>query len=185
MRAGCLIEASCGRTGDGSGDAQLPGPGGAATGALVALRGITNLEIARIMSHTRQVERRGGDRSHWTIGGPGGVPIEFDAVVTRRVPGEVLAWKSAEGEPVRHAGIVRFEPRGADRTRITVRMTYNPPAGLLSHAVASLMGGDPKQALVDVLVRFKSLLEAGRTRADGQEAPLLELRPESAASEPG
>lgn len=47
-------------------------------------------------------------------------------------------------------------------------MTYAPPAGLLGHAVASLFGVDPKSAMDEDLVRFKSLLEDGRTTADGK-----------------
>jgi uncharacterized membrane protein len=139
-------------------------------------------DFPRFMSHVRSVERRGDDTSHWTVAGPAGLPVEFDAEVTKYVPNEVIAWKSVEGEPVRHAGIVQFEPRRGGRTRITVRMTYNPVGGLLAHGIASLLGADPKHALDEDLVRFKSLLEHGKTSAHGQETRLEEVMPEVGVS---
>ena len=126
------------------------------------------------MSHVRRVERHDG-QSHWTIRGPAELPIDFDAVITMNVPNEVLAWKSVDGEPIRHSGIVRFEARAGGRTRITVRMTYNPPAGLLAHGIASALGVDPKKALDDDLLRFKSLLEEGKASAGGRTARLDEV----------
>src|SRR5690606_35609887 len=35
--------------------------------------------------------------SHWKVEGPGGVPVEWDAEITRVVPNEMIAWKSVEG----------------------------------------------------------------------------------------
>jgi uncharacterized membrane protein len=128
----------------------------------------------KFMAHVRRVERSDG-QSHWVVGGPAELPIEFDAVVTRQIPNEVIAWKSVEGQPMRHAGIVRFEPRPEGRTRITVRMTYNPPAGLLAHGVAQLMGADPKKALDDDLLRMKSLLEEGKTSVAGHETKVEDV----------
>jgi uncharacterized membrane protein len=46
-------------------------------------------------------------------------------------------------------------------------MVYNPPAGVMGHAAASLLGSNPKQAMDEDLVRFKSLLEQGKTTAEG------------------
>jgi uncharacterized membrane protein len=194
----------------------------AAGGALVALRGLTNIGVGRLlglsggrrgidvrktievdapveaaytlwshfeefptfMSHVREVRRTGNEASHWVIGGPLGAPIDFDATVTKWVPNEVIAWKSVDGEPIRHSGIVRFERRPASRSRITVRMTYNPPGGLLGHAVAALFGADPKRALDDDLVRFQSLLVRGKTTSDGREVTIGEVDPDAAAWSP-
>jgi uncharacterized membrane protein len=65
--------------------------------------------------------------------------------------------------------VVRFQPNEQGGTRVEVRMTYNPPAGALGHAVASLLGADPKHAMDEDLVRFKSLIEEGKTSANGQD----------------
>ena len=48
------------------------------------------------MSNVREVRDLGGGRSHWVVRGPGGLPIEWDAVLTEQVPGEILAWRSSE-----------------------------------------------------------------------------------------
>jgi hypothetical protein len=42
-------------------------------------------------------------------------------------------------------------------------MTYTPPLGAAGHAVAWLLGADPRQAMHEDLVRLKSLLENGKT----------------------
>jgi uncharacterized membrane protein/osmotically-inducible protein OsmY len=120
----------------------------------------------RFMSHVREVRRLGDDRARWTVTGPAGVPVEFETVETQREEGRLIAWKTVEGSTVAHAGVVRFEPLDTG-TRVHVQMTYNPPAGVLAHGLAYLFGADPKQAMDDDLVRMKSLLEDGRTRAHG------------------
>ncbi|HEU5055138.1 MAG TPA: SRPBCC family protein [Kofleriaceae bacterium] len=131
----------------------------------------------RFMEHVRSVKRNEKDplRSHWEVAGPGGVTMKWDAEVTRHVPDELFSWKTLPGSGVEHAGAVFFEEVGEDTTRVHVRMTYNPPAGALGHAVASLLGADPKTRMDEDLVRFKSLLEEGRTRAHGQQISREEL----------
>jgi uncharacterized membrane protein len=128
----------------------------------------------RFMSHVTQVHRSEDGRAHWTIAGPAGVPVEFDTVETRHEPYRCIAWRTEAGAPVAHAGIVRFEPDGGG-TRITLRLSYNPLGGVLAHALASLFGADPKSAMDEDLVRFKSLLEDGRTRARGEDVRRGEL----------
>lgn len=123
----------------------------------------------RFMAHVREVRRTGGEgRTQWTVAGPAGVPIVWETEETRHEPPERLAWKTTDGAPVAHAGIVRFDqyPEG---TRIHITMHYNPPAGAVGHALAALLGADPKQAFDEDLVRFKSLLEDGKTSVRGQD----------------
>jgi uncharacterized membrane protein len=62
---------------------------------------------------------------------------------------------------------VRFEDDVLGGTRITLRMSYCPPAGVVGHTVACLFGADPKREIDDDMVRLKSLLEIGKTRAHG------------------
>jgi uncharacterized membrane protein len=123
----------------------------------------------RFMAHVEEVSDHGNGQSHWKVSGPGGIPVEWDAVTTRQVPNEVIAWKSLPDEPVKSAGIIQFHSNPDGSTRITVRMSYNPPAGALGHAVAALLGSDPKSAMDEDLVRLKSLLETGKTTSKGQE----------------
>jgi uncharacterized membrane protein len=129
----------------------------------------------RFMTHVREVRDQGNGRYRWVVAGPGGVPVSWNASITEAVPNQVLAWASEPGAVVRNSGIVRFEAAENDNTRINVRISYNPPGGAIGHAVAALFGSDPKKALDDDLSRFKSLLEIGRTRANGQQARKEEL----------
>jgi uncharacterized membrane protein len=122
------------------------------------------------MSNVREVRDLGGGRSHWIVRGPGGVPIEWDAVLTEQVPGEMLAWRSRPGSMLENAGAVRFRREG-EGTRVDLRLCYSPPAGGAGEAVAELLGADPRAKLNQDLGRLKSLLEgARRSEAHGRES---------------
>ncbi len=108
-------------------------------------------------------------QSHWTVAGPAGVPVEFDTEVSTRVRNERLGWRTVEGSPVAHAGLVRFEPAEDGRTRVHIRMSYNPPGGWIGHGVAAAFGVDPKSSLDADLVRMKTLLETGRVAHDAAQ----------------
>ena len=110
------------------------------------------------MSSVREVQDLGGGRSHWVVSGPGGVPIEWDSVLTEQIPGETIAWRSRPGSMLENAGAVRFTPQGAG-TRVDLRFCYNPPAGGAGQAVAELLGADPRAKLNEDLGRLKALLE--------------------------
>ncbi|HEX7052032.1 MAG TPA: SRPBCC family protein [Longimicrobiales bacterium] len=135
----------------------------------------------RFMAHLQEVRRTGEGTYHWVARGPLGATVEWDAVVTKSVPGEVLAWKSVPGSVVGNAGIARFERSPDGGTRVSIQMTYNPPAGAVGHVVASLLGVDPKRAMDEDLVRLKSLLEEGRTSARGESVTREEVEPSQPA----
>jgi uncharacterized membrane protein len=118
--------------------------------------------IPRFMSHVREVRRTGPDRTHWVVAGPGGTPIEWDAVVTKRVPNEQISWRTVEGALVDHGGTVRFRPIGDRQTQIDVRMTYRPVGGALGHGLASLFGSDPERVIADDLSRLATHLRGAR-----------------------
>jgi uncharacterized membrane protein len=122
------------------------------------------------MSNVREVRDMGGGRSHWVVRGPGGVPIEWDAMLTQQVPGEMLAWRSRPGSMLENAGAVRFRPEG-EGTRVELRLCYSPPAGGAGQAVAALLGADPRAKLNEDLGRLKSLLEGThRSESHGRES---------------
>lgn len=95
------------------------------------------------------------------MSGPAGVPVEWDAEITERIPNKTIAWKTVPGATVEHAGIVRFDPNPDGTTRVEIRMSYNPPAGAIGHVVASLFGADPKSEMDADLARMKTLIETG------------------------
>jgi uncharacterized membrane protein len=111
------------------------------------------------MSHVREVEDLGEGRSHWSVSGPGGVPIEWNAILTQQTPNEVIAWRSEPGSMLENAGMIRFISTGTG-TRVDLRFCYHPPAGGAGQAVAQLLGSDPRAKLNEDLGRMKALLEA-------------------------
>jgi uncharacterized membrane protein len=112
------------------------------------------------MSHVQEVQDLGEGRSHWVVKGPAGARIEWNARLTEWNRPDVVAWESEPGAAVQHAGRVRFEPTNG-RTRISLRMTYSPPAGALGHSLALLLGADPKHQLDEDLMRMKEFIETG------------------------
>jgi uncharacterized membrane protein len=127
------------------------------------------------MEHVREVDLEiGGRRSRWTVDGPAGTKLEFEAETTAYEPERLIAWKTLPNQPVDHEGRVRFEemPGG---TRVHVQMTYRPAGGVVGHAIAHILGWDPKTRMDDDLVRLKALLEEGKTRAHQQRVELADL----------
>ena len=121
-----------------------------------------NLEnFPSVMSNVQEVRDNGNGMSHWVVAGPFGVPVEWDAVITRDVPNELLAWKSVEGASVESAGMVRFSPNEDGTTSVEVKFSYNPPGGAIGHAIAALLGLDPKTIMDADLMRMKSTMETG------------------------
>lgn len=129
----------------------------------------------RFMSHVTEVKDLGDGRWHWVVKGPAGATVSWDAHVTRRVENEEIAWSSDRSATVQNAGIVHFSPNQEGGTQVDVRMTYNPPGGATGHTVAELLGYDPKSLMDEDLLRFKSLLEEGKTTAEGQQVSREEI----------
>jgi uncharacterized membrane protein len=129
----------------------------------------------RFMAHLREVRKLDEGRSHWVAAGPAGISVEWDAVITDWVPGQFIGWTSVEGSTVDTRGQVRFRRISETNTEVDVQLEYSPPAGAAGHAVAALFGTDPKSAIDEDLVRFKSLLEDGKTRAGGASVHLEEV----------
>jgi uncharacterized membrane protein len=120
----------------------------------------------RFMPDVLEIRDLGNQRSHWTVAGPGGVPVSWKAEITRFVPNEVLAWKSARGAVVQNAGRIYFTRNDKGGTTVDITLSYNPPGGALGHAVAALFGSDPKSEMDQNLVRLKTLIETGKTRVE-------------------
>ena len=118
------------------------------------------------MNHVKEVMVRDDDISTWKVAGPGGMPVEFQSRITQDIPNDVIAWETLPDSQIHSEGFVRFDKNRDGSTRVTVQMSYVPPAGAVGHAVAQLFGVDPRQAMNDDLIRLKSLLEGGRTSTD-------------------
>jgi uncharacterized membrane protein len=131
----------------------------------------------RFMRHVHRITRSSDGKYHWTVTGPAGFEVEWDAVVTRLIPGKLLAWRTEPGATIAHAGVLRFDPTTNGGTRLDIRMSYRPPAGTVGHVLARLLGADPKKQMDDDLVRLKSLLEQGKATGREETVYADELRP--------
>jgi uncharacterized membrane protein len=136
----------------------------------------TNYEnFPHFMSHVREVRATGDETSHWVVDGPAGVPIEWDAVLTDLEPNEILGWASVPGSIVDNAGVIRFWDNEDGTAHVDVKMTYKPPAGAIGHAVARLLGADPRKEMDDDLARVKTYLETGRAPHDAAQPNDVEV----------
>jgi uncharacterized membrane protein len=121
----------------------------------------------RFMSHVVEVRDLGRRRSHWIVKGPGGSEFQWNSVLTEQSRPHRLAWRSEAGAEIPQTGSIQLE-RHRGGTLVTVRMSYSPPAGAIGHALALLLGSDPKSQMDDDLARMKAFIERG---AMPREAP--------------
>jgi uncharacterized membrane protein len=126
----------------------------------------------RFMHHVRDVRPMADNRSHWVVAGPAGVPVQWTAEVTRVLPGELIEWRSISDSDVRHQGAVRFVATSDGGTRLSVHLSYLPPAGAFGHAVATMFGADPKTEMDADLMRMKSMIETGHPPHDAAQPAL-------------
>lgn len=126
--------------------------------------------LPRFTRHIKNVKAYDDRRSHWITSAPLDSSVEWDAEIIDDRPNELIAWKSIAGADIDNAGSVQFKPAPGDRgTEVKVVTAYNPPAGAIGDAIATLFGENPKQQIGDDLARFKMLVEAGEIATnDGQ-----------------
>lgn len=122
-----------------------------------------NLEnLPTFMKHLQSVTVIDQTRSHWVANAPMGQSVEWDADIIGDIPGQFIAWASAENADVENSGFVKFVPAPGDRgTEVHVTMEYKIPGGAVTATLAKLTGEEPEVQLTDELHRFKQLMEAG------------------------
>jgi uncharacterized membrane protein len=135
----------------------------------------------KVFAHVNQVKREKDGLFRWQVSGPAGIPLSWTGRITRQVPGKTIEWWSTPESTIENHGIVHFESEKDGRTRVQIDMTYNPPAGLLGHAVAALLGLDPKNAMDQDFVRLKALFEQGKSRVHGHEVMRSDLKAANAS----
>jgi uncharacterized membrane protein len=80
-------------------------------------------EFPRFMEGVKAVRQLDDKRLHWRAE-IAGKDVEWDAVITEQMVERHIGWHSTSG--ARNAGTVSFEALGANRTRITLRLEYEP-----------------------------------------------------------
>jgi uncharacterized membrane protein len=123
-------------------------------------RRIENLQ--QLFPNVLGVKKIDNTRSYWTLRGPAGSELKWVAEITIDRENEMIGWRSVGRMDLDNAGYIRFERAdGNPGTVVTVALQYNPPAGRLGAAVATLMGEKPELELDQALQNFKELMEAG------------------------
>ena len=120
--------------------------------------------LPKVMSHLKGVSPIDEYRSHWILNILGGeLTLEWDAEIINEVENERIGWRTLQGAIVEHTGAVVFTPLEEGRScRIIVRLQYDPPAGPIGAALASLLGQDPAPTLHQDLLHFKQSMESSK-----------------------
>jgi uncharacterized membrane protein len=126
--------------------------------------------LPRFMRHVEKVEVIDDRRSKWSVDGPAGKSVSWEAEIINDEPNALIAWRSLGGATVDNAGSVRFVPGPEGRgTEVRVVIDYIPPAGVVGKWVASLFGKNPASEIHEDLRRFKRVMETGEVATtDGQ-----------------
>ncbi len=118
--------------------------------------------LEQILDPVEQVNVGDPQHGEWVIGLPGGAQTTLAVELINEAHGEVIAWRSAAGSPIAHAGSVRFMPSSsADETEVRVEMEYVPPAGMIGVGIAKVLGVEPGILAAEALNNLKQLIEDG------------------------
>jgi uncharacterized membrane protein len=126
------------------------------------------------------VARTGERTSHWVMQVKD-KRVEWDSEILNDEPGKRIAWRSVDGDSD-NAGEVIFERATVGRgTMVTVLQEFK--MSKLASAWETLIGRNPKQAVIENLRHFKALAETGEIpRSQGQSHGPRGLVGESKAS---
>ena len=116
-------------------------------------------EFPRFMGGVSEVRQLSETRTHW-VTTVWGVTKEFDAEIVEKIPDRRIAWTSTTG--VKQSGTVDIDPVAADRSRVTVRMEYEPEG--IAEKAADATGMLTRQVRGD-LNRFREFIEERGTEA--------------------
>jgi uncharacterized membrane protein len=93
-------------------------------------------------------------RLHW-VANIGGERKEWEARITEQIPDQRIAWRSENGEFI--SGVMSFQPLSSDKTRVTVRLNYEPKD--ITEKIGDMLGMVSRRVEVD-LERFKDFIES-------------------------
>jgi uncharacterized membrane protein len=133
----------------------------------------------KVFAHVNRVTREQDGTFRWQVSGPAGIPLSWTGRITRLVLDKSIEWWSLPESTIENHGVIHLDAEKDGRTRVQIDMSYNPPAGLLGHAVAALLGLDPRSAMDQDVVQLKSLFEREKAKVDGHEAMKSELKSEN------
>jgi uncharacterized membrane protein len=80
-------------------------------------------DFPQFMEGVKEVRQLDDTHVHWHAE-IAGKDKEWDAEITEQIPDQRIAWRSTSGAP--NSGVVTFEKISDNKTRITLRMDYEP-----------------------------------------------------------
>ncbi len=116
-------------------------------------------QLPLFMDYLESVTELGGSRSRWVAKLPLAGKVEWEARLVEDRPGELIAWESVEGSPLKTSGRVTFtRTPGRDMTEVRVEMKLgftgvHPTTALAKFFAKPQVKGD--------LRRFKQVMETG------------------------
>jgi uncharacterized membrane protein len=114
-------------------------------------------EYPHFMEAVEEVKQMDDKRLHWraTVGGK---EKEWDAEIFEQVPDQRIAWRSISG--AKNSGMVNFTPLGTGRTRIVLKLNYEPEGAM--EKMGDALGVMTRKVEGD-LERFKEFIESRGT----------------------
>jgi uncharacterized membrane protein len=126
-----------------------------------------NVESASLwQEQITRVVSTGPKTSHWIMESDGKT-IEWDSEVMADEPGKRITWRSIGGDSNNAGEVIFEEAPGGRGTMVTVLQEFR--MGKLTSVWETLVGRNPKQAVIENLRHFKALAETGEIpRTQGQ-----------------
>ena len=114
-------------------------------------------DFPEFMEGVEEVRQLGNRHLHWVAHVAGHRHV-WDAEIYEQVPDQRIAWRSISGTP--NEGEVQFEPVSGSRTRVQIRIKYQPQGAL--EKIGDALGVASARVKGD-LKRFKEFIEARGT----------------------
>lgn len=118
-------------------------------------------EFPEFMEGVEEVRQLDDKRLHW-VAEIAGHRHEWDAEIYEQVPDQQISWRSISGVP--NEGTVRFEALPENRTRVHVRLSYEPQGAL--EKMGTAMGLASARVKGD-LKNFKDFIESHGVETGG------------------
>jgi uncharacterized membrane protein len=133
----------------------------------------------RFMAGVKEVKQLDDTHLHWHAE-IWGKDKEWDAEITEQVPDQVISWRSTTGAA--NGGVVRFEPRGTDRTLVRLTMEYEPEG--LVEKVGDVVGAF-SQRVQSTMDDFKKFIESRGAETGAWRGEVHGGRPQGRAQPQG
>lgn len=118
-------------------------------------------DFPQFMEGVEEVKQLDDKRLYWRAK-IGGKIEEWNAEIFEQIPDRRIAWRSTSG--AMNTGMVNFEPLGADRTRVSLKINYDPEGAMENIGSALGMVGGRVEG---DLKRFKDFIETRGVETGG------------------